>query len=173
MTEDEILLFINENKEWIFSGIGVLLISLLLSVILYLVNSNRRYLICINKSDSNDMRAFKVGLSWSAFIFSFIWVAFKSLYEVQAMFFGLIAIFLLHGYVIDYLFDTEVLKYIVGIIVFIVIITPFLLGIFGNLLVIRKYCHSYNLLSENHYVRVKLVIAKSELDAIAVLMNKI
>lgn len=172
MTEDELLRYILENKEWIFSGIGVLIVSIIISFIIHFLNKKKRYMVCVRRSDHSDMRAFKVGWSWAAFIFSFLWISAKGLYDFMSIYFGLIIVFLLHGFIVDSLFDTNILNYISMVVSIVVISTPLFLGLFGNILVMRKYCHSYNLLSEDHYSPVKQVIANSELDAISILMNK-
>lgn len=172
MSEDEFLQYLSQNKEWIFSGIGVLFLSVIISLAIHFLNKKRRYIVCIRRSDHEDMRAFKIGWSWSAFLFSFFWMSAKGLYDFMSIYFGLIGVLFLHGFILDSLFDTNILHYVSMGVIILFVSTPLFLGLFGNLLVMRKYCHSYNLLSEDHYSPVKQVIASSELDAISILMNK-
>ena len=163
--------YLIDNKEWIFSGIGVLVISILVSIFQSSLISQKEYTVCKHVK-TGEYKAFKEGWSWSAFFFSFLWLIWKGLYEIPVLYIIFILCLGIHFSYIDSTFDTNISQWFfsraVGLTV---LFAPFIIGKFGNFLFMYKYTDPIKIATNNHFDKKRTVLATSEDGAIAIYIN--
>ena len=116
--------------------------------------------------------AIKEGWSWPGFFFSYVWIVVSQLWEVLYTTLFIITILRVHFWLVDNHFHTQSLIYFSVCLGIFVLAVPFILGVYGNRLLKRKYCYRVYLLDNNRYVPRGVVSASNKDGAIALFRSK-
>jgi hypothetical protein len=132
---------------------------------------NKNYTVLVRKTDNKTM-VVKDGFSWVAVFFHVFWLFYSRLWEVIFTVLLISGGLFLHFYIVDNVGNTDFLSYFEKAARYVVVYSPFILGMFGNRLLMRKYTHSFCLLDNRNYRVVDSVVATTKTNAILKFMEK-